>query len=50
MGDRTGYTIQCTQSYGPPLTAFAVAMALNNTVWERAKIENDKAQKQKEDD
>lgn len=39
------YTVQYIQMYGPPLTAFAVTQALNNTVWERAKIENDRAQK-----
>lgn len=49
-GVGVGYTVQYVQMYGPPLTAFAVAQALNNTVWEKAKIENDRERKQKEDD
>lgn len=49
-GVGVGYTVQYVQMYGPPLTAFAVTQALNNAVWERAKIENDRERKQKEDD
>ena len=48
VGD--GYTVQYIQMYGPRLSAFAVTQALNNAVWEKAKIENDRARKQKEDD
>lgn len=44
-GVGVGYTVQYVQMYGPPLTAFAVTQALNNAVWEKAKIENDKARK-----
>lgn len=45
-GVGVGYTVQYVQMYGPPLTAFAVTQALNNAVWERAKIENDRARKE----
>ena len=45
-GVGVGYTIQYVQMYGPPLTAFAVTRALNNAVWEKAKIENDRARKE----
>lgn len=41
-----GYTAQYVQMYGPPLTAFAATQALNNAVWEKAKIENDRARKE----
>lgn len=40
------YTVQYVQMYGPPLTAFAVTQALNNAVWEKARIENDRARKE----
>lgn len=43
VGD--GYTVQYVQMYGPPLTAFAVTQALNNAVWEKAEIENDRTRK-----
>lgn len=49
-GVGVGYTVQYVQEYGPRLTAFEVAQALNNAVWEKAKIENDRERKQKEDD
>lgn len=42
-GVGVGYTVQYVQLYGPPLTAFAVTQVLNNAVWEKAKIENDRA-------
>jgi len=45
-GVGVGCTVQYVQMYGPPLTAFAVTQALNNAVWERAKIENDRARKE----
>lgn len=45
-GVGVGYTVQYVQMYGPPLTAFAVTQALNNAVWEKAKIENDRARKE----
>lgn len=45
-GVGVGYTVQYVQMYGPPLTAFAVTRALNNAVWEKAKIENDRARKE----
>lgn len=45
-GVGVGYTVQYVQMYGPPLTAFAVTQALNNAVWERAKIDNDRARKE----
>ena len=41
------YTAQLTQLYGPTLTAFELAKALTNAVWEKAKKENDAARKQK---
>ena len=49
-GVGVGFTIRYVQEYGPRLTAFEVTQALNNAVWAKAKIENDKARKQKEDD
>lgn len=39
------YTVQFTQMYGPTLTAFELTKALTNAVWEKAKIENDRARK-----
>ena len=45
-GVGVGFTVQYVQEYGPPLTAFAVTQALNNAVWEKAKIENDRARKE----
>lgn len=44
-GVGVGFTVQYVQMYGPPLTAFAVTQALNNAVWEKAEIENDRARK-----
>lgn len=44
-GVGVGFTVRYVQEYGPRLTAFAVTQALNNAVWERAKIENDRARK-----
>jgi hypothetical protein len=49
-GVGVGFTIRYVQEYGPRLTAFEVTRVLNNAVWEKAKIENDKERKQKEDD
>lgn len=46
-GVGVGFTIRYVQEYGPRLTAFDVTKALNNAVWEKAKIENDRA---REDD
>lgn len=40
------YTAQLTQLYGPTLTAFELTKALTNAVWEKAKIENDRARKE----
>mgnify|MGYP003356382737 CR=1 FL=1 len=45
-GVGVGFTVQYVQEYGPRLTAFAVTQALNNAVWERAKIENDRAREE----
>lgn len=45
-GVGVGYTVQYVQMYGPPLTAFAVTQALNNAVWEKAKIENDRTRRE----
>lgn len=39
------YTAQFTQMYGPTLTAFELTRALTNAVWEKAKIENERARK-----
>lgn len=44
-GVGVGFTVRYVQEYGPRLTAFAVTQALNNAVWEKAKIENDKGRK-----
>lgn len=41
-GVGVGFTIRYVQEYGPRLTAFEVTKALNNAVWEKAKIENDR--------
>ena len=49
-GVGVGFTVRYVQEYGPSLTAFEVTRALNNAVWEKAKIENDRERKQKEDD
>ena len=45
-GVGVGFTVRYVQEYGPRLTAFEVTKALNNAVWERAKIENDRARKE----
>lgn len=45
-GVGVGFTVRYVQEYGPRLTAFEVTRALNNAVWEKAKIENDKARKE----
>lgn len=45
-GAGVGYYILYTQMYGPTLSAFAATQALNNAVWERAEIENDKTRKE----
>ena len=45
-GVGVGFTVRYVQEYGPRLTAFEVAKALNNAVWEKAKIENDRARKE----
>lgn len=45
-GVGVGFTVRYVQEYGPRLTAFEVTRALNNTVWEKAKIENDRARKE----
>ena len=45
-GVGVGFTIRYVQEYGPRLTAFEVTQALNNAVWEKAKIENDRARKE----
>lgn len=42
-GVGVGFTVRYVQEYGPRLTAFEVTRALNNAVWEKAKIENDSA-------
>lgn len=42
-GVGVGFTVRYVQEYGPRLSAFEVTQALNNAVWEKAKIENDKA-------
>ena len=47
LGDvGVGFTIRYVQEYEPRLSAFEVARTLNNVVWERAKIENDRARKE----
>ena len=45
-GVGVGFTIRYVQEYGPRLTAFEVTQALNNAVWEKAKIENDRSRKE----
>lgn len=45
-GVGVGFTVRYVQEYGPRLTAFEVTKALNNAVWEKAKIENDQARKE----
>ena len=45
-GVGVGFTIRYVQEYGPRLTAFDVTKALNNAVWEKAKVENDRARKE----
>lgn len=44
-GVGVGFTVRYVQEYGPRLTAFDVTRALNNAVWEKAKIENDGGRK-----
>lgn len=48
-GVGVGYTIQYAQLYGPTLSAFAATKALNNAVWEKARLENEAERKQMED-
>ena len=45
-GVGVGFTVRYVQEYGPRLSAFEVTRALNNAVWEKAKIENDRARKE----
>ena len=45
-GVGVGFTIRYVQEYGPRLTAFEVTKALNNAVWEKAKIDNDRVRKE----
>ena len=45
-GVGVGFTVRYVQEYGPRLTAFEVTRALNNAVWEKAKIENDRGRKE----
>lgn len=45
-GVGVGFTVRYVQTHGPRLTAFEVTRALNNAVWEKAKIENDEARKE----
>lgn len=45
-GVGVGFTIRYVQEYGPRLTAFEVTQALNNAVWAKAKIENDRAREE----
>mgnify|MGYP007026575371 FL=1 len=45
-GVGVGFTVRYVQEYGPRLTAFEVTRALNNAVWEKAKIENNRARKE----
>lgn len=40
------FTVRYVQEYGPRLSAFEVTQALNNAVWEKAKIENDRAREE----
>lgn len=46
VGVGVGFTVRYVQEYGPRLTAFEVTRALNNAVWEKAKIENGRGQKE----
>lgn len=47
LGDvGVGFTVRYVQTYGPRLTAFEVTRALNNAVWEKAKIKNDRAREE----
>ncbi len=45
-GVGVGYNTPYVQKYGPALSAFAATQVLNNAVWERAKIENNRARKE----
>nr|DAO83292.1 MAG TPA: hypothetical protein [Caudoviricetes sp.] len=45
-GVGVGFTVRYVQEYGPRLTAFEVTKALNSAVWEKAKIENDRAREE----
>lgn len=45
-GVGVGFTIRYVQTHGPRLAAFEVTRALNNAVWEKAKIENDRTRKE----
>lgn len=45
-GVGVGFMVRYVQEYGPRLTAFEVTQALNNAVWEKAKIENDRGRKE----
>lgn len=45
-GVGVGFTIWYVQEYGPRLTTFEVTRALNNAVWEKAEIENDRERKE----
>lgn len=45
-GVGVGFTIRYVQEYGPRLSTFEVTQALNNAVWEKAGIENDRARKE----
>lgn len=45
-GVGVGFTVRYVQEYGPRLTAFEVTKALNNAVWEKAEIENDRDRKE----
>lgn len=45
-GVGVGFTVRYVQEYGPRLTAFEVTRALNNAVWEKARTENDRGQKE----
>lgn len=45
-GVGVGFTIRYVQEYEPRLTAFEVTKALNNAVWDKAKIENNRARKE----
>ena len=45
-GVGVGFTVRYVQEYGPRLSAFEVTQALNNAVWEKAKIENDRTRKE----